>query len=137
MLTGLSGCDCGGVAPAVPGLRMACRIVSTCRGISSFSGALCATCEADGLPGERVRECSKPFSDGAPLVGGDAVLPCDESGDRTGDGERLAEVEFRLMNWMPSAGPNDSLSFSTCSACTTSAKEMKLRRLTSSVSRDP
>ena len=43
MLTGLSGCDCGGEAPAVPGLRMACCIVSTCSGSSSFMGTLCAT----------------------------------------------------------------------------------------------
>jgi hypothetical protein len=49
-----------------------------------------------GLPGDRVRPLSVSLGDAAPLVGGDALIPCDDTGDLTGDGERLAAVEERL-----------------------------------------
>jgi hypothetical protein len=76
---------------------------------------------AVGLPG--------PISDAAPLRGGDTASPWDDTGDRTGDGERLA-VADKLMNCAASR------SVSACSACTTSAKEMKDKRRGSCVSSD-
>lgn len=48
-----------------------------------------------GLPGDRVRPASASLGDAAPLVGGEALIPCDDAGDLTGDGDRFA-VEERL-----------------------------------------
>lgn len=92
-----------------------------------------------GLPGDLVRPRSTILGDAAPLVGGDALIPCDEAGDLTGEGERLA-VDDRLINCKasPELAPNIScLSCSTCSACTTSANEMKLNLRGSVMSNDP
>jgi len=70
-------------------------------------------CVVVGLPGARGPlgdAASKPLTDVAPLVGGDALNPCEDAGDRTGDGERFAVVVDRLMRCMA------SLLFSACSA---------------------
>jgi hypothetical protein len=48
---------------------------------------------AIGLPGDRV---PVNLGDAAPLVGGDALIPCDDAGDLTGDGDRLTAVDERL-----------------------------------------
>ena len=92
-----------------------------------------------GLAGDRVRPRSTltPLGDAVPLVGGDALMPYDDTGDLTGEGERLAVAE-RLINCRLSLEPNVSCrSCSTCSACTTSANEMKLKRRGSVISREP
>lgn len=107
MLTALNGCD-GLLAPLrspLPVLRSAWRIVSTIS--SPPSGGLCVPCEV-GLPGIRAAfEMSMPLTEGAPLVGGDGPNPCEDAGERIGDGDRFV-VEERLMCI--------SLLFSTCSA---------------------
>ena len=43
-----------------------------------------------GLPrGLPFGDISTPFTDADLLVGGEALKPCDETGDRIGDGDRL------------------------------------------------
>jgi hypothetical protein len=49
-----------------------------------------------GLPGDRVRPLSANLGEAAPLVGGDALIPRDDAGDLTGEGDRLAAVDERL-----------------------------------------
>lgn len=93
-----------------------------------------------GLPsGFLDGDISKPLMDPDLLVGGDVSGPWDEIGDLIGDGERLMPAELREVNparciesRLPAAAP-----WAPCSACTTSAKEMKLRRRTSEESSEP
>ena len=84
------------------------------------------------------------------LFGGEAETegspPCDDTGDRIGEGDRFAaaaplpprdESEVRPARWIDSRLPATPEGEAPCSAWTTSAKEMKLRRRTSVESSEP
>ena len=92
-----------------------------------------------GLPrGHRDGLSSIPFMLPGLLVGGLVSGPWLDTGDRMGEGERfIAEGRdvrpVRCMLSRELAMPPAGL----CSACTTSANEMKDRRRTSAESRDP
>lgn len=80
----------------------------------------------------RVGEKSSPLKDGAILVGGDVPNPWEDVGDRKGDGDRFctAELEEKEATGKQSRLVASSLA-SACSALTTSANDMKLKRRTS------
>jgi hypothetical protein len=93
-----------------------------------------------GLPnGLRTGDKLMPFTDPDLLCGGDVSGACEDTGDLIGEGERLTPIEARdvkpatcIESRLPVARPGGP-----CSACTTSANDMKLRRLTSAESNDP
>ena len=73
------------------------------------------------------------------LVGGlVSGPPAEDTGERIGDGERFVmPMEARLVSPARCMLSRDPAIPCPCSACTTSAKEMKLRRRTSVVSKLP
>lgn len=83
----------------------------------------------------RFGEDSFTLGEADPLVVGEVPKPTEETGDRTGDGERftLSTRDVRPATYIESLFPVCS----ACSDCTTSAKEMKLSRRTSAESRVP
>lgn len=83
-------------------------------------------------------DMSKPLIEPDLLVGGEVSAPWDEMGERMGDGERLTPADEREVR--PGMCTDSRLLAAIpwdCSAWTTSAKEIKLRRRTSAESRDP
>ena len=121
----------------LPVFRKACLIVSMFssppRGAEPPGGG--------GLPAPRVLrlgDVSRPLPEVETLVGGDVLRPCEDTGDRSGEGDRGMEVKPEVPR-MPVAWLESLLSpsWAACSECTTSAKEMKLRRRISDVSKDP
>lgn len=93
-----------------------------------------------GLPnGFLTGDKLNPFTDPDLLFGGDVSGACEDTGDLMGEGERLTPIEARdvrparcMESRLPVASPGGP-----CSACTTSANEMKLRRRMSVESNDP
>lgn len=94
-----------------------------------------------GLPkGLRDGLSSIPFMLPGLLVGGLVSGPWLDTGDRMGEGERLTVVgrDVRPARWMLSRDPAmPTPAGGLCSACTTSANEMKDSRRTSEESKDP
>lgn len=83
---------------------------------------------------------SRPFILPGLLVGGLVPGPWLETGDRIGDGDRFmadAEREVRPTMCILSRDDMEGRWWPMCSAWTTSANEMKERRLTSAESREP
>lgn len=80
----------------------------------------------------RVGDKSRPLKDVEILVGGEVPNPWDDVGDRKGDGDRFctAELEEKEATGKQSRAVASSLA-SACSALTTSANDMKLKRRTS------
>lgn len=110
--------------------------------VSMFSSPLARRlCSVDvGLPkGFRTGDMLKPLRDPELLFGGEVSPPCEDTGDLIGEGERPALRDDREVN--PARCIDSRLPATAeggpCSAWTTSAKEMKLNRLTSAESRDP
>ena len=116
--------------------------LSACDIVSMFRSPVEARfCSVDvGLPsGLRPGDMLRPFTDPDLLFGGDVSGPCEDMGDLIGDGDRLAFIDVnevrpaRCIDSRLPAGPAPG----PCSACTTSANEMKLNRRTSLVSSAP
>ncbi len=93
-----------------------------------------------GLPsGFLAGDKLNPLTDPDLLFGGDVSGACEDTGDLIGEGERLTPMEAKdvkparcIESRLPVASPGGP-----CSACTTSANEMKLKRRTSVESNDP
>jgi len=93
----------------------------------------------EGLPrGFLLGDISSPLIEPDLLVGGD-VSAWEEMGDLMGEGERLIPADEREVK--PGMRIDSRLLAATllppCSACTTSANEIKLRRRMSVESKDP
>ena len=88
------------------------------------------------LAGDRLSPLIEPDL----LLGGDVSGACEETGDLMGEGERLTFIEAKDVR--PARCIESRLAVASppggaCSACTTSANEMKLNRRTSVESNDP
>lgn len=99
--------------------------------------------QSRGLPATRpprLGEVSNPFVEGDTLVGGDVLKPCDETGERIGDGERFRAANKAVLVERPAMYMEsrfEAWSVSACSPWTRSANDTKLRRLISAGSRPP
>lgn len=137
---GLTGLRAALKSP-LPVFRKACRMVSTVISPPARLGD-CVAAKLFGLPGKApIIGCclptSTPFTEGAPEVGGDRPYsaPCDDAGDRTGDGERFVVEE--IIDMCNSFDKLGTLPSCACSPWTTSANEMKLSLRTSEASSEP
>lgn len=95
-----------------------------------------------GLPsGFLLGDVSRPLSEADLLSGGEGPAPpvVEETGDRIGDGDRLLATEDMLVSPARCRESREPAipAWPWCSACTTSAKLMKLRRRTSAVLSNP
>lgn len=95
-------------------------------------------CSAEvGLPrGFLTGDMLSPLIDPEMLFGGEVSGPCEDTGDLIGDGDRLTPLD--PMEVSPARCIESRLLFGgTCSAWTTSANDIKLRRRTSAESSEP
>lgn len=95
-----------------------------------------------GLPsGFLLGDVSRPLSEADLLFGGEVPAPpvVEETGDRIGDGDRLLATVDRLVRPARCRESREPASpaWPWCSAWTTSAKLMKLRRRTSALLSSP
>lgn len=123
----------------LPVRRKAWRMVSMLRsppGAARFCGAGLL-----GLPsGLRGGLISSPLMLPGLLVGGLVPGPWLETGERTGEGDWFSAAEANEVKpamWALSLEPTGPPIWLLCSACTTSANEMKDSRRTSAESREP